>query len=120
MVDALDRPDNPCRMPVGGIDHHHIHLFLDQQLHPFFQVSPHSHCCPYQQAPLGILGSIGEITRLLDILNRDQSLYHTFIIDQRQFFDLMLLQQLLGFLQADAHPGGHQGLWRHELLTGWS
>ena len=55
------------------LDHHHVQVRFDHESQALLQVRPHTHRGADQQASLAVNRSIREISRFLDILDRDHS-----------------------------------------------
>ena len=102
-------------MAMGGIDNHHIAFGGQQRLGALKACIAHGGGGGHAQAPGGILGGVGVIHRLFDILDGNQPHAMIGIIHHQQLFDAAGMQQApCLFLR---HAGGNRGqiLMGHQL-----
>ena len=93
-------------MRVRGVDDDHVHPGIRQRHGPIPLVTTGSHCGPDQQPPVGILGGIGVLFCLDEVLHRDQTGQATVTVDDRELLDLVPSQQ------------AERGFGGHTLLSG--
>jgi hypothetical protein len=90
----------------------HVHLRAGQLHSAFQEISGRSDGGAGEQPPLVVLGGVREIESLLNVLDGNQALEVEILIHDEQFFNPVLLQHTLGFLERRAH--GH----RDQVLLG--
>ncbi len=104
-------------MAMGRVHRDCIHSCANHEVHARFEVLSYAHRRADDQASLHIGGSVGIVTRLLNILDRQQTLQHSAFIHERKLFDAVFLQNLLGFLGGDTYAGSDQALFfGHKLI----
>ena len=118
VADGLHLLEHADRVAVGGVDGDHVHLGVHQRIDTVEHVAGHTHRRAAQQATVGILGGIGILGGLFNILDGDQTAQHAIVIHNGQLFNAVLGQDHLGLLQGGAHGGGDQVLAGHELMDG--
>ncbi len=105
-------------MAVGGVHYNDVH-FLGYQLLGAFQIIAHrTHRRADAQPALRILGRVGVLQLLLDVLDGDQALEREVLVHHQQLLHAMLMQNLFGFLQRGPHRHRDQVLLRHHLRDG--
>ncbi len=102
-------------MAVGGVDRQQVHPGVDQRFSPGFEVRAHADRRARPQPPLGVDRRVREVHLLLDVLDGDQPLQLAVLVDQRQFFDAVLLEDGLCLLESRSDRRGDQPLAGHEL-----
>ena len=119
-ANPLDLFHHLGRMAVGGIDHQHVNLGVEQSLGAGEAIVAGAGRGGGAQAALVVLAGVGVELRLLDVLDGDEADAAVGVIDHQQLFDAVLVEQALGFrlVHAFAHRdqalGGHQ--FRNRLL----
>jgi hypothetical protein len=87
----------PCRaasdVAVGGVGDEHVDAGVDQRGGPLPGVAEVADGGTDQQAAVGVLGGVGELLGLHEVLDRDQAGEPTGLVDQRQPLALVLAQQ---------------------------
>src|SRR5436190_5458709 len=78
--DLFYRVDNANAMPVRGIDHDRISAGSDQRFAPLEKITgcADSGCAP--QSPEVVLGRVRKLDRLLNVVDRDQTLKVSVVI----------------------------------------
>ena len=82
-------------MSMGSIDDDGIHIFADQCLNPFQGIHCNAHGGSYAEPAPAVLACIGPCFDLDDILIGNQSDQFIILVNNRQFLDLILLEDLL-------------------------
>ena len=118
-LDALDRRDDAAAVPVGRIDHHHIHLGLEQNVRARVPRIADTGRGGNAQAAVFVLGGVRKCFCLFDVLDGHQSGAAKVGVHHQKFLDAMGVQQALRLLAIDAFGDGHQrlvrGVPRHQL-----
>ena len=108
-------------MTVGRINGNDINLGFDECRDTVEDIRRHTDRRAYAQSPVIILARVRKLPPLLDILEGNQATEQAVVVDNRELFNLMLLQNLLGFLVAlllnQQLPG--QGMLRALILLPW-
>ena len=112
------RVDHATAVSVGGVDNHGVHPGVDQGRHAFVGVGGHAHGRGHTEAAELVLARVGELAELDDVAVGDESDELAFAVDNRQLFDAVLAQDLLGLGQVASVLGDDQILARHELGDG--
>ena len=100
-------------MPVRGVEHHGIHILLDERLHTIQRIGRDAHAGCDAQTAFGILAGVGMILHLRDILISNKPHQMAFVVDHGELFDLAVEQHLRGVGQFgamrrdEAVAGGH-------------
>jgi len=102
-------------MTVCGVNHQRIDALLDQRHCSLPGVPEKSDRCSDPEPTLIIFGGVGVHTGLDEILECDQALQPTLIIDQWQLFDLVLGEQVHRVVAADPDWASDQRHGRHDL-----
>ncbi len=94
-----DRLHHPLGVAVSGVDHQHVHVLGDQLLRPFQEVAGGADGRAHAQPALGILGGVGILDLLLDVLDGDQALQGVIVVHHQQLFHAVPVQNLLRLLR---------------------
>jgi hypothetical protein len=78
---------------VGGIDDQEVSARVDQGLGPPLRVLSDAHGGADHQAALSVLGRVGELLALGEVLHRDQAAQQSLGVHERELLDLVLRQQ---------------------------
>ena len=89
-------------MAVGGIDHDHVALGVEQSLGPLEALVLHRRCSRDPQPASFVLGGVGEGDGLFDILDGDEADAAECVVDHQQFLDTALMQQAPRLVAAGA------------------
>jgi len=100
---------------VRGVHYQRVDTFLDQRHRSLPAIAEEPDGSPNPEPSLIIFGCVGIQPRLHEVLERDQTLQPTLIINQRQLLDLVLSQQSHRGVPADAHRPGDQRHCRHHF-----
>src|SRR3546814_12218087 len=71
LLGPADAVEHALRMSMRGVDDDHVHAGCGQQFDALLGVTTTADPCPNQQAFRGILGGIGLVVPLLNVLNCD-------------------------------------------------
>src|SRR5690606_923936 len=115
---GLDLGDHVADQPgvaVGGVDDDEVDARLDQGLGALEGVTGDTDRGADQEPALAVLGGVGVLLGLDEVLDRDQALEHAVVVDQRQLLDLAAAQQLHGARAGDPDLAGDQGHGGHDL-----
>ena len=104
-------------MAVGRVDDDGIGTGIHQCLGALQRVGGHAHTCCHAQPALLILAGHGLVLGLCNVLIGDQSHQSAFLVDDGQFLNLVLLQNLGGSLQVGLLMGGDEILTGHHLVN---
>ena len=93
---------------MRGVHHQHVHAGGDQRLDAAIGIAAHADGRTDQQAGGGVLGGVGVVGLLLDVLDRDQAAQGVVAVDHQHLLDAVAVQQLEHFLVAGALAHGDQ------------
>ena len=105
-------------MAVSRIDGNNVHLGGHQRFDPLHHVLGHTHGRAAQQTAVVILGGVGVLGALFNVLDGDQATQLALFVHDGQLFNAVGRQQFLGLLQRGAHGSGDQVLAGHDLADG--
>ncbi len=100
---------------MGGVDDQCVHADVDEQLGPVERIGPHTQRGGHAQAAVGVLGCLGVVHPLLQVLDGDQAAQPAARIDDGKLFDFVAGEQHLGLIERGALRSGHQRQRRHHL-----
>ena len=101
----LSRADHVEQQPgvaVGGVDDEHVDAGLDQRGGALPGVAEVADRGADEQAAVGVLGGVGELLGLHEVLDGDQPGEPALVVDDRQPLALVLAQQRGRVVAADA------------------
>ncbi len=102
-------------MAVGGVQHQHVDRSCDQGGRPGLEVGAHAHRRCHPQPAEVVLGGVGVLDGLGDVLDGDEALELEVVVDDQQLLDLVLAQHLAGHLERGPDRHGDQVGRRHEV-----
>ena len=102
-------------MAVGGIKHDDVDLGLAERFHSLEDIGCDADAGAAEKTSLGILGCIGVLDVLFNILNCDQTDKVVVIVDDGKLFLLGTGKDLLRLLQRDPFFGRDKSLGSHRL-----
>ena len=108
------RRNHVVRVAVRRVDTQRVNAGAPQRRDALGAVGSHSNRGAHPQASQAVLARRGIAHRFVHVLDRDQPAQPLLIVDQRQLFNSMGLQDVLGRIQVDAQFGGDH-LGRHQL-----
>ncbi len=114
----LDFPNavqNAHRVPVRRIHANDVHTNFHQRLNPIKHIARDTNRPTDHQATKGIFAGIRIILHLHNILVGDQSDQLSILIDYRQFFNFMPLQNILRLLKRRTRRRGYQVFTGHQI-----
>ena len=121
---ALDLPhavDDAARMAVGGVDHDDVDAGLHQALEPLVAVAADADGGAGAQLAGGVLGGVGMLGRLEDVLDGHQAAQLERRVHHQHALEPVLVHQRLGFVEARAFAHRDQPFARrHDASTGAS
>ena len=88
-----DHVEHGALVAVRGVDDDHVDPGVDQQAGPLVGVLAHAERGADDQPAVGVLGGVGVLVALDEVLDRDQPAQPAGVVDQRQLLDLVLAQQ---------------------------
>ncbi len=113
LLNAPDGFDDVGRMPVGAVDHQHVHALADQALDPLVIVDADGGTRP--QPPLPIFAGLRKPPHHVDVFDRNQSCQSEIFVNQQKLLHLFCHQNLLSFLKRYSPRRGDQILTGHHL-----
>ena len=93
---------------VGGIQHESVHAHAHQRGGAVENVVGDAQRGGAQQAAGGVLGGIGILENLFDVLDGDEALELVILVHDGQLFDLVLLQDGLGLVEGGTDEPGDE------------
>ena len=118
LLDVGDHVEHAARVAVGGVHDDDVHLGLDQGGHAVEGAGADANGGSGQQAAVGVLGRVGVLDGLLDVLDGYQADEDALGVHQGQLLDLVLFEQRLGLGHGDAELGRYKPVFGHGLLDG--
>ena len=101
-------PQHAFAVPVGGVDHEHVHAGVHQALRAAGGVGAAADGGGHAQPAVLVLVGVGMLAALEDVLDGDQALEHALGVHDRQLLDPVLGQDPLGLVEAGADRRGDQ------------
>ncbi len=126
-----DRLADAARMPVRGVDHHHVDARLDQRHRPLEPRVAHRRGRRHPQPPHCVLGGERVQHRLLDVLDGQEPVQPAAGIDHQQLLDPPRRHQALGLaeigrlaqhgeiVRGHHHPHRRRVVARQSACPGW-
>ena len=100
--------DHALGMSMCGIDNNHVHACGHQRFDALFGIAAYADRGADQQTFRRILGGVGVVGLLLDILDRDQPAQVEAVVHHQHFLDPVPVQQLQHFLVGGAFAHGDE------------
>ena len=113
--DRLHLLQHAGAVTVGRIDHDQVHLRVPQRVDPLKHILRHAHRRAAKQAAVFILGAVGILGGLLDILDGNQAPEHPVPVHDRKLLDAVSRQDGLRFLQRRSDRRRDQVVFGHHL-----
>ena len=101
---------------VGAVHHDHIHVVMQQRRHTLHVVN--THCGSDPQTPAGVLATVGELARALDVAHGHQPGQLAAAVYQQELLDLGGVEDALGVIQRGLRVGGDQVFLGHHVADG--
>ena len=117
-ADLLHLPEHAQAVAVGRVNIDYVNLGGQQRVNPLKHVVRDAHRGAAQQPAVRVLGAVGILARLFNILDRDQAAEVSVLIHDREFLNPVAGQDLLGLLQGGAFRRGDQVFTGHDLADG--
>ncbi len=114
-LETANHVEGELGLTVSGIDHEHVHAGLHQGGGTVVGIAQETDAGGNAQTALLVLGGIRVLLGLDEVLHGDQTGQVAFGVDQRQLFDLVLGQQVVGVLLGDVGRTGNQMLAGHHV-----
>ena len=108
--------DHRLRMTMGRVDDDGISAGIDKSLHTVEGIGCHTHTSCHTQTSFLVLAGHRLILGLGDILIGDKSDETVILVNNGQFLNLILLQNLCCCHQVSLLMGCHEMVFRHNLL----
>src|SRR5690606_30442245 len=89
-------------MAVRGVHDQHVHAGGHQRLDALLGVAAHAHRGADHQPAVRVLGGVGVVGLLLDVLDRDHAAQLEVVVDDQHLLDAVLVQQLEDLVVAGA------------------
>ena len=102
-------------MSVGRVEHQNVGSGFKQLLGAGFAVLANADGSADTQASGGVLAGIGVLLHFVDVFHGDKAAQMAFFINNKQFFNAVLVQMLLGFFKRSAHRHGNELLAGHDV-----
>ena len=115
LFDGLHGGEHAGGVAVGGVEADGVHFGVDQRGDAVHHIAGDANGGGAEQAALAVLGGVGVLLGLLDVLDGDEAAQHVVFVHQRQFFDAVLGEDLARLLQRGAHRGGDEVFRGHDL-----
>src|SRR3954447_16739947 len=115
LLHPRDHVEDGALVAVGGVDDDHVDPGVDQQAGALVGVLADAHRRGDDQPAVGVLGGVGVLVALDEVLDRDQPAQPAGVVDDRQLLDLVLRQQLQRGVRVHPHRGGDQRHRRHDV-----
>ena len=109
------RLEHALGVAMGRIHHEYIHAGVDDRLGPVERVLRGSDRPPHPQPPMLILTRSGKEPAFEDVLDGNQSLQRPVFVDNRQFFDPVLMKDPFGGLERRPLRNRNQAIGGHHL-----
>ena len=103
---------------MGSIDDDGISTSIDKCLHTLQRIGSNANTCSHTQTAFLVLASHRLILGLCNVLIGNQTYQSVVLIDNGQFLNLVLLQNLGSRRQVGLLMGGNEVLFRHHLIDG--
>src|SRR5580700_1479914 len=103
---------------VSAVDGEHVNFGFGQFLGALKKIASCANRRTDAQAPLRVFGGIWILQLLLNVFYGDQSLEVVLVVDDQQFLDAMLVENLLRILERCAHGNGDQIFLGHHAVDG--
>ena len=117
-ADLLHLFQHAQAVPVGRVNIDHVHLRVQQCVDPLKNVVGYAYRGAAQEPAFGILGAVGILACLLNILDGNQAAQVEVLIHDRKFFNPVGGQDFLGLFQGCAFRGCYQVFAGHYLADG--
>ena len=115
-LDLLDDVEHALVVAMAGVDDEQVDADADEGLGPLEGVgSDADRGADPEPAPV-VLGGVGELRALLDVLDGDEAPERPGVVDDRELLDAVLPEDVLGLLEGGADRGGHQRRRLHHPL----
>ena len=101
---------------MGAVEHKHVHARVDQGAGAVEHVARHADGRGAEQTAGGILGGVGVLQDLLNVLDGNQAAELVILVHNGELLDAVALQDGLGLVQGGAHEPGDQALLGHDLV----
>ena len=95
-------------MSVRCIDNNCINVGIDKCLHPLFEIFTNTYRCTRTKASARIARGVREVLSFHDVFHRDQTAKRAVGVNERKFFDSMLLQDVSRGIERCAYIGRDQ------------
>ena len=103
-------------MTVCGIENDNVNLGFNKSCNPVENIGGNTYTCSAEKSSLLILGCIGILDGLLNILDGDQTLEIIILINDGKLFFSGFSKDLLGFLEGDTLSCGDKILACHAFF----
>ena len=114
-LEPADHLEHALGVTVRGVDDEQVDALLDQGHRPLPGVAEEADRGADPEPALVVLGGVGVLVGLDEVLQGDQSLEPALLVDQRQLLDLVLGQQLHRVAAADPDRTGDQRHLGHHV-----
>ena len=119
LLDPAHAVEHALRVAVRRVDDDHVDARLDQRGDPLLRAFAHADRRADAQPALRVLGGVGMLALLEDVLHRDQAPELEIAVDHQHALEAVLVHERLRFLAARAFAHRDQLLARrHDAFTG--
>ena len=118
LLDFADGVEDARGVAVGGVDGEDVDALADQLGGALEVVAGGADGGADAQAALLILGGVGVLQFLLDVLDGDEALEFVVFVDDEEFFDAVLVEDFLGLLERGADGDGDEVFFGHHFGDG--
>ena len=100
---------------MGGIEHYYIYPVVYELFCMGNVIGANAQGSTYNEPALVILGRVWILLYFFYVLDGDQPLEVSFIVNNKEFFNTMLMQQGFRFFEGNADLGGYQVFAGHHI-----
>ena len=115
-LEARDHVDQHADVAVRGVGDEHVDAGLDEGGRALPRVAEVADRRADHEPAVAVLGRVGELLGLHEVLDGDEAGEAAVGVDQREPLELVLAQQQRGVVARDAGGAGDQRLRRHHLV----
>ena len=113
LAHELQGVEDALAVAVRGVEHEDVDLGADELPRAVEDVLGDADGGAHAQAPEPVLGGVGVLDRLLDVLDGDEALEVAGAVHDQELLDAVLVEELLGLLERRADGRRDEVLLRH-------
>ena len=103
---------------VGGVDGEGVYAGFDEGGGAVEEVAGGADGSGYAEAALVVLAGVGVFEFFLDVFDGDEAFEFVGVVDDEQFFDAVLVEDLFGVLEGGADGDGDEVVFGHDVADG--